>query len=89
MSISKTYKYNKHLNDIGDVEKITLQLIVSEGDKKSKLTSNRILSDADSETVASMSDSELESYAQTNLDSIYSDEDIQSALNGLPEPEEE
>ena len=89
MAISKTYKYNKHLNDIGDVEKITLQLIVSEGDKKSKLTCNRILSDADSETVASMSDSELESYAQTNLDSIYSDEDIQSALNGPPEPEKE
>ena len=89
MAISKTYKYNKHLNDIGDVEKITLQLIVSEGDKKSKLTCNRILSDADSETVASMSDSELESYAHSNLDSIYSDEDIQSALNGLPEPEEE
>ena len=87
MSISKTYKYNKHLNDIGDVEKITLQLIVSEGDKKSKLTCNRILSDADSETVSSMSDSELESYAQTNLDSIYSEEDIQFALNGPTEPE--
>ena len=85
MSISKTYKYNKHLNDIGDVEKITLQLIVSEGDKKSKLTCNRILSDTDSETVSSMSDSELESYAQTSLDSIYSDEDIQSALNGPKE----
>ena len=89
MSISKTYKYNKHLNDIGDVEKITLQLIVSEGDKKSKLTCNRILSDTDSETVSSMSDSELETYAKTNLDSIYSDEDIQSALNGPPEIEEE
>ena len=87
MSISKTYKYNKHLNDIGDVEKITLQLIVSEGDKKSKLTCNRILSDTDSETVSSMSDSELETYAKTNLDSIYSDEDIQSALNGPPETE--
>ena len=84
MSISKTYKYNKHLDDIGDIEKITLQLIATEGDKKVKLTCSRVLSEEDSETLSSMSDSELATYAQNALKDIYSDEDIQSALEGPP-----
>ena len=52
--------------------------------KKVKLTCSRVLSEEDSETLSSMSDSELATYAQNALKDIYTDEDIQSALNGPP-----
>jgi len=81
MSIVKTYRYKKHEDDIGDIEKLVLHLIATDGENKAKFTVTEILSENDSESVSNMTEEELQSYAENKLNILFPDSEIEESLS--------
>ena len=86
MAISKTYRFNKHIDEMGDVERLTMQLVAIENDSKCKLMATQILSEADSDNISNMTDAQLLSYTESQMQLMFTDEDIRTNFNA-PVPE--
>lgn len=86
MAISKTYRFNKHIDEMGDVERLTMQLVAIENDSKCKLMATQILSEADSDNISNMTDAQLLSYTESQMQLMFTDEDIRANFNAASAP---
>lgn len=71
---------------MGDVERLTMQLVAIENDSKCKLMATQILSEADSDNISNMTDAQLLSYTESQMQLMFTDEDIRTNFNAASAP---